>query len=396
MCVCVVKVQYKTQISSKPSSMFTTQQHSLTSPGAPDPLARILAGRKAVESERLVMSRIQWTDNDRNQGSTMGRNNTDMRLRLKSTGQLLPAVRYQNFADNVYSLSAADFKMVVGNEEAAGELRNVSLQDFLQGFGAYAGLGRTLSLYDPNSDQKVIIRVQCFPLPADPDGACEFVPSAYNYQTSSAEDPKNAIFVASHLGTSVKLDEVGAKEIFLRQIVDGKSVDTYFKAGQDTPGASKQEIGSQAVGAVKNVVIFGQIPLRQPEPEPEPEPKPPPMSNVSSYWTASSYGECNFNLDEDCYPDVTRSVDISLPFSTLEEAPITYGTAHGEAKGFNPVAARKLERDTSQPVALTICYYYMVGGNGLTSADVRKMKSTITACYADGGWRGPVADSREL
>jgi hypothetical protein len=116
------------------------------------------------------------------------------------------------------------------------------------------------------------------------------------------------------------------------------------------------------------------------------------MSNVSSYWTASSYGGCNFNPDED--DNTTRSVDILMPFSTLEEAPITYGTTHGETKGFNPVAARKLERDTSQPVALTICYYYMVGDNGLTSADVRKMKSTIAACYADGGWRGPVADSR--
>lgn len=366
------RVLYKTQIDSNPYPMPTTQQHNLTSPGAPDPLTRILAGRKAVESEGLVMSCVQWTDNHRDWGSSMGRNNTDMRLRLKNTGQLVPAVRHGNFDDNVYSLPAADFKVVVGNEEPGGELRTVSLQDFLRGFGAYAGLGRALSLHDPSSDQKVIVRVQCFPLPAGPDGACEFVPTAYNYQTSSAEDPKNAIFVASHLGTSVKLDEVGAKEIFLRQIVDGKSVDTYFKAGHDVPGASKQEIGSQAVGAVKNVVIFGQIPLQQ----------PPPM-----------VGSCNFNLEDD--DDTTRSVDIPMPFfSTLSEAPISHGAVHGEAKSLNPVAARKLKRDTSQPVALTVCYYYIVGDNGLTSADARKMKSTIAACYADGGWRGPVAESR--
>jgi hypothetical protein len=103
------------------------------------------------------------------------------------------------------------------------------------------------------------------------------------------------------------------------------------------------------------------------------------------------FGGCNFNLEDDF--EVTRGVNISMPFSSFAEAPISHGAVHGEAKSLNPVAARKLKRDTSQPVALTVCYYYIVGDNGLTSADARKMKSTIAACYADGGWRGPVADS---
>jgi hypothetical protein len=328
-----------------------------------DVVRAILRRKEAFRAHGLGVAMVQWCDVDRAFGGCWGSNITDMTLMMKDTNELLPVVRFDNFNDIVYTLPAGKIAVVVGNEECGADLRTITLSNYLKNFGSLVPSieNDDLSVFDKtmDTDRGVVVRVQAVPLPKGPDGTCEFVPTAYNYQTVSANDPKNAIFVASHLGTSAQLDRPGSQPIYLHKTTDKSVMSTYFKAGtdekNDTP--KKAMVGSKSVGLTSNVVIFGQIPLKQ-------------------------HPESPLSFDDFEYDPFDMPVYRSISMAT-----VNYGADVEEFGGFDDVAAKRMERDTSQPITLTVCFYYTTDGD-ISDEDASEMAATIKRCYQDGEWAG--------
>ena len=337
-----------------------------------DIINRILSNKTLFESHNMYMMCTQWCDVDRSYGSCWGPNITDMTLKRKDDNALLPVIRFDNFNDTVYTLSARRIAIVVGNEELNSPLRSIFLSDYLQNFGALVPSleNSNLSVFDHTMDEEkgVVVRVQAVPLPVDSNGECEFIPTSFNYQTTSADDPKNAIFVASHLGTSAQLDGAGVESIFMhRTSPDGSIINTYFKAcdakNSDTHEVPKARIGSRSTGLNNNVVIFGQIPMRQ-------------KHNHSRY-THQPYNEFDMPV-----------------FRGITPASIHHGADAGEFGGFNEKASLSLERDRTQPITITICFYYTTNGD-MDDNDALQISSNIKKCYRDGDWCGSLVNQTE-
>jgi hypothetical protein len=290
---------------------------------------------------------------------------------MKDTHEILPVVRFDNFNDIVYTLPAGKIAVVVGNEECGAELRTITLSNYLRKIGEIVPSIKNsdLSLFDKtmDNDRGVVVRVQAVPLPKGPNGTCEFVPTAHNYQTLSPANPKNIIFVASNLGTSAQLDRPGSQPIYLHKTTDKRVMSTYFKAGteekNDTP--RKAMVGSKSVGLANNVVIFGQIPLEQ-------------------YTESPPSSDDDYDYDELFEMPVYRSIS---------KAPVNCGTVVKEFEGFNQEASNKMKRDPLQPITLTICFYYTTDGD-IGDGEMAAMAETINRCYQDGEWTGSLVSHK--
>lgn len=348
------------------NKMCSDDQNSV--PGEPiGIIGKILSKQGLFADFGLTMSMVQWCDVARSFNSMWGSNITDMTLMAKDGGQKMPVIRYPNFDDLVYTLPASKIAVVVGNEEVGGELRTITLKSYLEHYGALTPSikDNKLSVFNQELDENrgVVVRVQAVPLPGD---ECEFVPTAYNYQTLDIKKPKNSIFVASHLGTSSQLDGPGTEPVYLhRTTPEGKVMGGYFKGTSQEviePEEEKQKgafVGSKSAGVTTNVIMFGQVPLKQP-------PSKPLMPREEEYFDEHS-----------CWDKPV--------YRSIEPARIDYGSSVMEYEGYEKEVVP--ERDVSQPITITICFYYCTDGN-LTSADAKEISETIKKCYKDGEWAG--------
>merc|ERR1719359_2671221 len=100
---------------------------------------------------------VSWDDVTRGEvGSALscwGGNITDTRLYEKS-GKQLYTVRSQNWNEKLGKVSADELALITGNQQSDGQLKPVTLRDFLKDIGthgSYAGLDKSVSLTDRNA-----------------------------------------------------------------------------------------------------------------------------------------------------------------------------------------------------------------------------------------------------
>jgi huntingtin len=102
-------------------------------------------------------------------------------------------------------VSAGDVTVVAGQP---GSLRELSLREYLQRIGVeggYARLEEALDLSHETLDSKCSIRFQTTFLPVPSyDATMEFATSAYNYNTTSDDCPKNLVLLCTTQGTAVQ------------------------------------------------------------------------------------------------------------------------------------------------------------------------------------------------
>jgi len=366
--------------------------------------------------------------------SCWGGNITDTRLYEKS-GQLLYTVRPDNWNEKLGKVSTDQVAVVVGNHcKKAGEkidLHPITLTDFLKKTGtyaSYAGVKRDSVLYNEKLDSEVSIRFQTTFLPVEDSdlSKLEFCTEAYNYNTTSDDDPRNALVLCTTQGIAFQQDGAGAKKLYHHAIDDNGTVHRYWLEAERTThkvgGAqleTKEEalqaaargkatasvIGIEAMGTRFNVLMTVQIPLQQ---------KPKPYMPFPRQHTAESM--CLMLSPQGCADiDWEGCSDISL------SAARTYGgvscSAMREGAGIFRRPARKIgranaarvsrgsevdtwegvrntqpKRDPHQHITVTVVIYNTVAGGVPSQDDVEAAIKDMECLYDACTWKGNLAE----
>jgi len=297
-----------------PEGPETQQQQQQQQQVTADPAASISATCDAINAAckakggahaTYSCKTVSWDDCERGTVggglSCWGGNITDTRLYEKS-GRQLYTVRSDNWNEKLGKVDASKVALIVGNQRSPSEqqagLDPVTLADFLKNagsYGAYAGVEKGTSLYEPKLDTEVSIRFQTTFLPVDDSekATLEFCSEAYNYNTRSDSDPRNAVLLCTTQGFAFQQDGSGAKKLYHHAVDDEGKVHRYWleaERSRHKVGGAQQEtkeeameaasrgkatasvIGTEAMGTRFNVLMTVQIPLEQ---------KPKPRANQS-------------------------------------------------------------------------------------------------------------------
>lgn len=249
---------------------------------------------------------VSWDDVQRGTiggGSNLscwGANITDTRLYAKD-GRLLYTIRGDNWNERLGKVTSKDLTLVASPDGNRGDdLKPFTLRHVLENiskFGSYAGIKNITSLSDDNLDEQVSVRFQTTFLPVEQQVnaehvAIEFAPEAYNYNTTSDDDPRNLILLCTTQGLALQQDGSGAKKLFHHTVEPGvNDKDTIHRYWLEAESSSHKVGGSQietkeeredaihrgkatsSVIGVKsmetrfNVLMTIQIPLKQQEKE---------------------------------------------------------------------------------------------------------------------------------
>jgi len=241
---------------------------------------------------------VSWDDVQRGTaGGTLscwGGNITDTSLWEKS-GTLLYTCRSDNWNEKLGRMSADDIAVVVGNHSqppVPGEkvaLRAIALTNFLKNAGhyaSYAGVSSPAYLYHDKLDREVSVRFQTTFLPVEDSdfASLEFCTEAYNYNTRSNNDPRNAVMLCTSEGIAFQQDGAGAKKLFHHSVDHNGTVHRHWleaERSQHKVGGPQMEtneeamraaargkatalvIGIEAMGTRFNVLMTVQITLQQ-------------------------------------------------------------------------------------------------------------------------------------
>jgi huntingtin len=236
--------------------------------------------------------------------SCWGANITDTRLYAKD-GRLLYTIRGDNWNERLGKVTSNDLTLVATTDGNKGddELKPFTLRHVLENiskFGSYAGIQNITSFSDDTLDEQVSVRFQTTFLPVEQQDdtehpTIEFAPEAYNYNTTSDDDPRNLILLCTTQGLALQQDGSGAKKLFHHAIepatagVNGKDViHRYWLEAESSShkvGGSQVETKEEKEDAIQrgkatssvigiksmetrfNVLMTIQIPLKQKERE---------------------------------------------------------------------------------------------------------------------------------
>jgi len=370
--------------------------------------------------------------------SCWGGNITDTRLWEKS-GTLLYTCRSDNWNEKLGKVDADSVAVVVGNHKRpsrSGEkvaLEPITLKDFLQNTGMYAsysGVNSDTDLYDENLDSEISIRFQTTFLPVEDSelSTLEFCTEAYNYNTMSDDDPRNAVLLCTTQGIAFQQDGAGSKKLFHHAVDETGKVHRYWLEAERSKhkvGGSQKEtkeeamsavargkatasvIGIEAMGTRFNVLMTVQIPLEQ-------KPKVPTHRMYYQQWEALEDDLC-MDMDEEQVPSMLCSAMASSPapasfgvaFSGLERFKGSSGTRQSkigkanaarvsrgtEVDVWDGVNNKEPKRDKHQHITVTVVIYNTVAGGVPSAQDVEAAIEDMERLYEACNWKGRLAES---
>lgn len=328
-------------------------------------------------------------------------------------------------------MRAEDLALVVGNHEHGGSLTPATLKNVLQNagkYGAYAGFDASTNLYAPALDDKISIRFQTVFLPVDSDekATLEFASEAYNYQTRSADNPRNVLLLATTQGTAFSQDSPGSKKLFHHAVAPDGTTHQYWLEAERSKhkvGGAQEEsaeeaaeaasrgkatasvIGVRAMGTRFNVLFTLQVPVKQ---------KALDMREMldGMAFGGAAGGDAVFKSKAKKGAFMPMMAACAMPPMAMSSAPSgmlrsraapaprpVVGTSNAarvsrgsEAGPFKPVAVPKPERDESQHCTATVVMYYTVAGGVPSEADVLAAIDDLEHLYASCNWKGRLAD----
>lgn len=397
----------------------------LGSMGCKSSKASVKETRKAIDAackgSGYSCKSVSWDDVQRGTVdgslSCYGGNITDTRLYAKS-GSLLYTCRPNNWNEKLGRVNANDIAVVVGNHNFGGStpmnLMPITLSDFLKSagiYGAYAGLDTDTHLDGPR-DRVVSVRFQTTFLPVDKSGATEFCMEAYNYNTLSDENPRNAIVLCTSQGIAFQQDGAGAKKLFHHAVDDNGYLHLYWleaeRSEHDVGGPQIESIEEATAAAVRrkstasvigikemgtrfNAIMTIQIPLKQ---------MPMPISRPIDGWCDSPLSQevteelpsfCSVSLHQRFMAATRRCSTRSRNFGSANAARVSRGTeVHGTWKG---IKIKKPKRDQTQHVTVTIVFYNTVTNGVPSPEDVSSAFSDMENLYKACSWNGNLSET---
>eukprot|EP00299_Pterocystis_sp_00344_P004731 c16003_g1_i1.p1 GENE.c16003_g1_i1~~c16003_g1_i1.p1 ORF type:complete len:666 (+),score=143.99 c16003_g1_i1:68-1999(+) len=358
---------------------------------------------------------VSWNDNSRQQGSAFGNNITDARLKGKN-GQDFLVIRPSNFNEKIGRVKATEVAVVTGNHTNNGDLQPRTLYDVLRQLGTYAeyaGAPYDANLFSEARDNQIGIRFQAVFLPvprtASDDGKVEFYPDTYNYQTTSASDPRNIILLCTSQGTFTQQDGPGSQPQYLHKRVNGDWTNLYMEAMRTKHGVSMQQneseeeklvalaqgkavstvIGIRSMGLGFNRLMTVQVPLKQQRRKQELMdfdmggmmamscPAPPQAKSSMAFGMAS----------------MARSADRSRSSSPsiAKAARVSYGSTAGPME---QLRVQRFERDHDCSITITVQFYFVVEeGFAIREEDVKNAIEVCEEAYRGCDWSGHLMDN---
>jgi hypothetical protein len=329
----------------------------------------------------LNVLNVTWEDTGRYYNSSVGPNISDVTIQVQhqdpysreSRLTLMPVIRTPNFTDKTADISLDKFYLLVGNEDGSG-LHKVTLQEYLGNIRSYLSepgswAGRDSSLL-ASRDSHVLVSAQAAFLPVPKEGAAEFNPVIFNYQSYQG-DPAVLTIVATREGTSATvIDNVRdgfpagfswGQRLFFNQ--DGERASftgerlSDFRAQEQPSGDTPQAAGEAGL----NMVLIIQVPLVQ-----------------------------KFPMEGEMMP-VEEAADMAsaAPMVKLESDVEVAVIGHGAVEGpFTEIDGLDIERDPRFPVRVTV-QFYKATSNGIVSAeDMAEIAGQIERVYAEADYVG--------
>lgn len=352
--------------------------------------------KSLFESYGLNVMNVTWEDTARNKNSCWGPNISDMTLCLPS-GKCMPVIRKPNFADVSVDYSIDKLSVVVGNESGK-ELKKISLKEYLQNIDVYTA--NTVQPMFKQRDEKILTSSQCCVLPVEKDKV-DFSVKLYNYQ-SYKENPKVLVIVSSSMGTSCQIVN-GNSELHFND----KGTASRFRVQrlEDDRKERKVETTGKITKEEKqnNVLFIYQIPLKNQEDYVSKRIYNQNYDIIEEIKDINNYKE-GFNYTTSLnnnymvplsasYRGLTRGIsDDDSHYNNLKQFKkssrgfdhgiLSYGDTLGKYTG---VGIRKLVRDESFPIRLTIQHYRVTDTlEGLNSDLVKEISEDITNIYTMG------------
>lgn len=337
------------------NSFFNAMYHNAKNFNASNPADRIqqqLAhAQSALSSHDLKAYHVSWDDSSRDKYSSVGRNITDLTLIAKYRTQEInmPMIRTDRFVDHTYDAKLASFNVYLPGPDRVMPLSDILSNPELLGISLDTG-----SFLCAKDEQVCSVRAQaCFLQKMDDMPSVEFVPELYNYQ-SNEDHPAVLVLVISSMGVSAYLP--GKKT---RLFHNHNGQEAWLKA----TGLSHVRGTGQAVSANEltadekreNRLLIVQIPLKVPRTE---------RSYGVDYGAGCAMMSC---MASDTVP---RSINKSRSRG-LDAAKVSEGSQTGKAFGvLSPNKAKKLKRDESCPITITIQYYHLVNSTDLNPEEI--------------------------
>ena len=349
---------------------------------------------------------VGWDDVSRAFGSCIGSNISDWSFMLKD-GITLPFIRSPNYTDKTLTISAKDMAIIVGNERPNGNLNAITFQNYLENYGKYTpGVPDSVDL-SAGPDELVSIRFIGVIVPENADGSQEVVPTAYNYQTTSDENPKNILGASFHMGVGTTSDGTGKKKVYLVQTASEESSgaklgedlvteqedslsqysslqeDTWFKITSEACETEEQKkavatvLGTRSTGSpARNRVQCFQIPRIQ----------DPPKQKLRSW---NSY-------DDECAKCAGAGA-MCLEADTVYRSMSTGNVSHGSSAGKHTKIKMTYNRDKTQNVTVTFAYYFTTKDCKLTERDINTIADTLEQSYNDikAKWVGSLVTGKK-
>ncbi|MCO5166737.1 MAG: hypothetical protein M9894_10275 [Planctomycetes bacterium] len=335
----------------------------------------------------LRVLNVTWEDTGRSKGSSMGPNISDMTIQVAQrdprSGRVhltcMPVIRAPNFEDVTADLPIDRFRVLVGNERGL-PLRDVPLKDVLSNLRHH--LSEPLSWKGPRRsllaerDTHVLVSAQACFLPVPRDGAAEFNPVLFNYQ-SYAENPAVLTILVTRQGTSVTVIDntrdgfsdgrAMGQRLFFNQAGQRASLTGQRQSDfERTPAAAHATnpvaVGGEAGGGGLNQVLLIQVPLKQ---------KPRPRRQAYAPGCADGM---------ELMAGAPAAAERRRGGSDVEEAVI----GHGEVEGpFTELADLEVERDERFPIRVTVQFYKATSNGVVSPGDMESIAGQLRAVYAD-------------
>jgi len=345
--------------------------------------------RSLARKHGLDVLDLTWEDTGRYKGSAVGPNISDMTIQVSdalpgTAGKgakrvtCMPVIRFPNFSDKTADISIDDVFLRVGNERGA-KLRSISLREYLRDLRKYLSkpsswAGSETSLLAPREKEVLVSAQACF-LPVPKEGAAEFNPVLFNYQ-SYAGAPAVLTIVVTREGTSATIIDNTrdgfptnsgrwGQRLFFNQNGERASFSaarmTEFVAagGDETDHVSSMD---QAKAAGLSCVMLIQVPLVQPERARRSE----MMLCMSACAGAPPAARSSKRMAEEC--------------SDVDEAVIGHGAVEGP---FTEIDNLAIKRDARFPIRITLQFYKATSNGVVNAADVATLAAQIDSVYKD-------------
>lgn len=308
-----------------------------------------------LQAGGYVVVTVAWEDTSRSKGSSVGRNITDMTLRLPD-GALCPVVRPPNFADVTFDHSMHKINMVHN--------------------GAVTTLYEVLKEMDLLRPQEefCLAQAQGSIVPKSARGPTEFCPALYNYQSRDG-NPAVLVFVITSMGTTMHAPGSRAYKL----LMNNNGTLCWYKAEalgdiRGTGPITAAEMTPEE--ARSNYILVVQVPLKKRAPSAA-DTLRQQMVRLDDWQT---FGISPF-FDVSAAGGKTHPVRSANPAACAspyargaDMARVSEGSSTGEPY-IEPTGP--WIRDERDPVRVTFCSFRVEGPGGLGPADAADFVSQL-------------------